>query len=340
MHYVGLDVHRKSIAFCIKLADGTIVGEGRVEARREKLDEWLATLPQPWSGAMEATIFSDWIYDYLAPHAAALAVGHPERMKAIAAGKKSDRLDARTIADLLRANLLPPAFTMPAPLRDLRRVLRYRARLVSDGADARNRIAGMLMQLGVPYDSSRLHGQKYFRELVKTHGQLIPDSARALLAFSRRQIETIAAMDRQLTSALAQHPDLAARVARLSSIRGVGQVTALTWALEIGPVERMGSIDRAVRYCGLCSEQKESADKRMRGPLSKRRNSHLQTVLIEAAHLAPHWNPELAAVQAREVARGHRNRATLAVARKLVAWLMGADRGHQPRAVPPEKAAV
>ena len=117
MHYVGLDVHRKSITFCIKLADGSLVREGHIEARRQAVDEWLAGLPQPWSGAMEATIFSDWIYEHLKPHAAALLVGHPARMKAIAAGKKNDRLDARTIADLLRANLLPSAYTMPPAQR-------------------------------------------------------------------------------------------------------------------------------------------------------------------------------------------------------------------------------
>jgi hypothetical protein len=66
----------------------------------------------------------------------------------------------------------------------------------------------------------------------------------------------------------------------------------------------------------------------MLGPISKQRNVHLQTVLIESAHLATRWNPLLAKVREREMQRGHRNRATLAAARKLVAFLMAADRGH------------
>jgi transposase len=77
-----------------------------------------------------------------------------------------------------------------------------------------------------------------------------------------------------------------------------------------------------VSYCGLTSALVESADKRQRGPISKQRHAHLQTVLIEAAKLAPRWNPQLEAVYEREVGRGHRNRATLAVARKLVAYLL------------------
>jgi transposase len=61
MHYVGLDVHRKSISYCVKRADGTVLREGAVVARREDLNTWAAALPQPWTGALEATIFSDWI---------------------------------------------------------------------------------------------------------------------------------------------------------------------------------------------------------------------------------------------------------------------------------------
>ena len=332
MHYVGLDVHRKSISYCVKLGDGTVVREGAVAARREELDRWAATLPRPWTGALEATIFSDWIYDQLQPHAASLRVGHPARMKAIVAGKKkSDCLDARTIADLLRCDLLPPAYVMPAPLRRLRSILRYRNLLVRASVQMQNKVAGMLMELGIPYEAGRLGGRKYFRQLVEGESGAIPASARPLLEFSRLQTETLRRMERKLMRGLEQHPEIAERVARLTAIRGVGSVLALTWVLEVGPVERLGSIDRAISFCGLCSALRESAGQQKRGPLSKQRNAHLQTVLVEAAHLAVRWNPTLAAVKAKELARGNRNRATLAVARKLVAWLMAADRGHQPR---------
>ena len=114
------------------------------------------------------------------------------------------------------------------------------------------------------------------------------------------------------------------------TIDGVGEVVALTWALEVGEVERFHTIRQAVSYCGLTSAQRSSADKEQRGPISKQRNKHLQTMLIEAAKLAPRYNPRLASVHARELERGHRNRATLAVARKLVAYLMAVDKSGQP----------
>jgi len=80
----------------------------------------------------------------------------------------------------------------------------------------------------------------------------------------------------------------------------------------------------------VTSWRRSSADKQQRGPLSKQRNLWLQTTLIEAAKLAPRWNRQLAAVHARELERGHRNRATLAVARKLAAYLLAVDKSGQP----------
>jgi transposase len=95
-------------------------------------------------------------------------------------------------------------------------------------------------------------------------------------------------------------------------------------------VKRFPSIADAVSYCGLTSAQRNSAGKEHREPISKQRNKHLQTILIEAAKLAPRYNPQLAALHQRELKRGNRNQATLAVARKLVAYLMAVDKSGKP----------
>ena len=123
-YFVGLDVHKQVIAFCVKTAGGEIVKEGKIPATRRSLEEWAATVPGPWSGGMEATMFSHGIFRRLQPHAAELQMGHPARRKAISSGKKeSDKLDARTMADLLRANLWPACYVMPPELEGLRRQL-------------------------------------------------------------------------------------------------------------------------------------------------------------------------------------------------------------------------
>jgi transposase len=101
------------------------------------------------------------------------------------------------------------------------------------------------------------------------------------------------------------------------------------WVKEIGDPHRFSSVNQAASYCGLCRAQNESAGKAHRGPLSRQRNKHLQTMLLEAAKLAPRYNFLLAEVYEKARAGGaNRNRATLAVARKLVAYLMGVDQTH------------
>ncbi len=94
----------------------------------------------------------------------------------------------------------------------------------------------------------------------------------------------------------------------------------------MGDVSRFRSIKQAISYCGLCGDEKSSADKVLRTPISKQRNKHIQRVLIEAAKLAPRHSPELALIYEREKQKGNANRATLAVARKMVAYLLAVDR--------------
>ena len=330
-HYIGFDVHKKSVSYCVKTADGIIVEEGKLAAKRAILREWASKRTEPWHGAMEATLFSGWIYDALKPFAAELQMGHPAMMKAIGASKKkNDKLDARKTSDLVRCNLLPVCWVAPSEIRELRRLLRYRNLVVDQAVQMKNKISGLLMETGAEYSKQRLHGEKYFAELLENLEE-VPESVKDLLRLIRGALETFQATQQQLLERLQKHPQLVERVELLKSIRGVGNVTALTWALEIGDPHRFPSIGDAVSYCGLTSALVSSAGKQQRGPISKQRNAHLQTVLIEAAKLAPRWNPQLAELHQEEIKSGrHRNRATLEVARKLVAYLLAVDKSGKP----------
>ena len=326
LYYIGFDVHKRIIAYCIKRADGAIVKEGKLTSKRQTLKDWAATLDHPWSGAMEATMFTGWVYDTLLPYAQELQVANPLMLRAIAASKKkNDALDASKIADALRANLLPACYMGGAQMRELRRELRYRNFLVRMAIDFKNKTAGLLMECGAEYSKKRLHGKKYFAELLGSVAD-VPESVKEMLRFNRVAFDLLQQCQRRLVRGLRDDPRLAARVALLMTIPGVGEILALTWALEVDDPHRFRSIRRAVSYCGICSALRSSAGKTQRGPLSKQRNKHLQRMLVEAAKLAPRWNPQLAAVHKRELARGNRNRATLAVARKLVSYLLAVDK--------------
>lgn len=330
IHYIGFDIHKKSIQYCTKLADGTLVAEGRIPATHAGLAEWVARQKVPWKGAMEATMFTAWIYDDLVGHAMELKVAHSALLEAIAVGKHaSDRLDARTICDLARVNLIPGVWMAPPQQRALRTQLRWRNLVVRQATQTSNRIAATLMEHGVEYTKSKLHGKRYFQNLMDGLAEL-PEAVRTALRYGRGSLEMFQSTQRLLLKQLNTNPQLAERVRLLRTIPGVGEVTALTWALEIGDPHRFRSADRAMSYCGLVAPLQESAGKHYRQPLSKKRNAHLQTVLIEAAHLAPRYHPALRQLYDETRASDHAGTAAVAVARKLVSYLLSVDKRRQP----------
>src|SRR5580700_1978991 len=191
MYYIGLDVHKKTISYCVKDAAGCVHREGKLGSTRHELDAWIATLPQPRTIAMEATIFTGWIYDHLLPHASAVKVAHPLMLRAIAlAKKKNDKIDASKIADCLRCDFLPECHMASTEIRDRRRILRYRHLIVRQMVQTKNRVSGLLMESGVSYDKQRLHKMGYFSELFSTNEE-INESIRPLLWLGREHIQRV-----------------------------------------------------------------------------------------------------------------------------------------------------
>ena len=255
----------------MKSADGEIVEEGRCR-RNARLTELGGGKPAPWQGAMEATLFSGWIYDTLKPYAQQLEMAHPAMMKAIgAAKKKSDRIDARKIADMLRCDLLPGCYVAPPEIRELRRLMRYRSLVVRQSVRMKNKIAGLLMEVGAPFNKEKLHGKKYFHQLLDQLEE-VPESVQDLLRLSRGAMEMFRSAQRRL-------------LARCSGCRGATGPAAEEHSgggrghgADLGPGDRRPAPVRfhgsdAVSYCGLTSALHSSADKQQRGPISKQRNA-------------------------------------------------------------------
>src|SRR5215470_4547715 len=148
------------------------------------------------------------------------------------------------------------------------------------------KISTLLMEAGVSYNKQRLHKVGYFRELLASNPN-INEGLRPLLRLCREMVVRLSKTESALVRSLECDPLLRRRVERLASIPAIGPITALTWALEISEVQRFSSIKKAISYCGLCGDEQRSANSVRRTPLSKQRNKHLQTTLIEAAKMAP-----------------------------------------------------
>src|SRR5262249_51876637 len=241
--------------------------------------------------------------------------------------KKNDRIDAHKIADGRRCDFLPECYMASTKIRERRRTLRYRNLLVHQAVQLKNKISGLLMEAGVSYNKQKLHKVGYFKELLATNPD-INEGLRPLLRLCRETLVRLQKTESALVRSLQRDSLLAKRVEWLMTIPAVGPITALTWALEVGEVKRFSSIKKAISYCGLCGAEKSSAETIKRTPISKQRNKHLQSVL-EAAKMAPRLSPELALIYDRKKQKGNANRASLAVARKLVAYLVAIDRSQR-----------
>jgi transposase len=242
--------------------------------------------------------------------------------KAITAAQKNDRADAEELIDLLRVNLLPEYTMMPAKIRELRRILRYRNMIVRTAVVMKNKIAGLRMESGSSYNKQRLHGKRYCNDLLQYRLEDVPESVGALLRLNRTNPELFNTIQKELIQTLRRHKAILQRVGNPMTIPGVGAILALTWVVETGDIERFMSSRQVVSSCGLYSAQRKSAEKEQRGPLSRKRNNYLQTILIEAAKLAPCLNPQLHAIHERALQKGNRNRAPL----DLVKYLLAVDR--------------
>jgi len=166
----------------VKDGSGTIHAQGTIPATRLDLDRWMKTLPQPWTAAMEATVFTGWIYDHLQPQAAALKVAHPLMLRAIAAAKKkNDRIDASKICDCLALRFSGRSATWP------------RLPFASGGARCGTQSAGPANGADEEQDRHAADGSRselqqaataqagYFRELLATN----PDIDEGLVSLLR-----------------------------------------------------------------------------------------------------------------------------------------------------------
>src|SRR5260370_6053808 len=232
MYYIGLDVHKRTISYCVKDAAGHVHQEGKIGSTRRELDPWIKTLPQPRTIAMEATIFTGWIYDQLLPHAEKVKVAHPLMLRAIAAAKrKNDRIDAGKIADCLRCDFLPECHMVSTEIRDRRRTLRYRNLVLKQMVQMKNRVSGLLMETGVSYSKQRLHKLGYFTELMSDNDE-VNESIRPLLKLSRETIVRSQRLDYALINSLEPDPPLANPPNRLRTIPPLVPTAALTHGLS------------------------------------------------------------------------------------------------------------
>lgn len=324
---VGIDLHRRRSVIVRQSRDGERLGVRRiVNDPAELMAEIGMAGPSP-EVVLEATYGWYWAVDALAEVGARVRLAHPLGVKGFSYRRvKNDVRDASDLADLLRLGRLPEAWVAPPAVRQVRELVRHRAKLVNLRSGLKASVHAVLAKQGVLLPVSDVFG-KQGRRLLQQAVLDAPYRARVnslcrLIDAYGWEIELAAKL---LTQRLAKDPGY--RV--IQQIPGVGPVLAATMVAEIGDVTRFTSARHLCSWAGLTPKHRESDTKVHRGKVTKQGSPLLRWAAVEAVQKMPADAGWLVSTREAIAARRGRQIATVAVARKLLTLVFyGLRDGH------------
>jgi transposase len=324
MKYVGLDWAYRTAQWCARAPGGEVAGEGRIAADRDGLARLVFELGDEVKACLEMMSGALWVRDQLVDCGWQVEVADARKVKTVAPlAAKTDKVDARLLAELSRRELVPALWLPSLDERALRERLRRRMHLVRLRTSAKGRIFGLQTQWGVRVSLARLRRADGLTLLERAG---VPEVWRRSVSECLALIDFLDARLEPLQAELIPFAKADPRAVLLDTIPGVAELLALTIAVEIGEISRFAGPEKLVSYGRLAPHVHQSGQARPRsGPLSKSGSRLLGWAAVEAAQQA--WretNPwhDLYADVARR-SRNH-NSAKAAVARKILiaAWHM------------------
>lgn len=322
MFYVGVDLHKHSISLCVV----ELVGRQRkaIERKRFRCDDEEAILAYfaglgEYEAVVEATASYEWFVKLIEPTAARIVLAHPGKLRVIAESKKkTDRLDAQTLAEFLAFDEVPQAWRPTPRVREHRTLVRLRAYCQGRMTSAKNKLRWILASYNADRkDLFSRAGRAYLAKLELTAAdRLAVDLLCEELDQHAARLKTV---DRRLQE-FAQDAPLREREARavLASIPCVGPVTTDVVLAEAGDVRRFGSQRKATAYAGLAPGIRQSDKRTKQLPITKAGSRLLRTTLVELAWRLTNRTRRWGALYQRLKKRCGAKKAIVAVARR--AW--------------------
>lgn len=335
--FVGLDAHKRQVTVCILDAEGEVVQERTlplVETGWSLLMEMLQPGDQV---ALEATTHCWELARRLEPHVAHVTVSNPLLTRAIAHAKvKTDRVDARVLAHLLRLDYLPEVWHPDEATLQLRQLSARREALVGQRTALRNRIHSVLAMrlIAPPFALFTQKGQAWLQELLGS--DRLDEDARLMLQTDLSLLERVQEQIDRFEQRLAELAYSEESIRLLMTLPGVDLVVAVSLWAAIGDIRRFPSPDHLASYLGLVPSTRQSADRCYHGPITKRGRSQARWMVVQAAQQAGRHPGPLGHFFRRLKRRKGHNVAVVATARKLVtiAWHLLTKREPYRYAVP------
>jgi transposase len=319
MKFVGVDLHKQTITMCVVDAALKLHVRRRFANRpTEPIVQFLTSLGD-FSIVCEATASYEWFVQLVEPLAREVVLAHPGRLRVIAeSSRKSDRLDARILAEMLAEHRLPRSYRPTPRQRAHRRLVRHRAYLTRRITSVRNKIRHILADYNLDRpDLFTEVGQEYLaRQTLGPEDRFVVDQLSIEWTGYLQQRRVV---DQRLATFAAQgSPQEQEDRRHLRSIPGVGEVTVEVLLAELAGVERFSSAKKIVSYAGLVPGQRESAGKRKNLSIEKTGSPLLRWVLVQAAWQLVRRSPKWGHIYDRLAQRVGRKKAIIAVTRRLL----------------------
>ena len=292
--FVGLDVHKASIAVAIAEEDGPPSNYGNIANDPSAIRKLMTRLGSPdvqLRVAYEAGPTGYALHRQLANMGIECMVVAPSLIPKRPGDKvKTDRRDAQKLARLLRSGDLTPVWVPDEPHEALRNLVRARADAKADQLRAKHRLSKFLLRQGCwPPVGTKNWSQRHVQWLRQLQFEHVPDQ----IVFGDYLAEVTAAGERikRLETALHQCAQSSSQVAiirALQAFRGIGFLSAVTIVAEAGDLRRFRTAPQFMAYAGSVPSESSTGSKQHRGPITKTGNSLLRHVFGEAAHHARH----------------------------------------------------
>jgi transposase len=319
MKYVGVDLHKHTITICVVDASRKALKRVRLSNQQtEQIVQFLSELGE-FEITVEATASYEWFVQLVEPLARRVVLAHPGKLRIIAEStRKSDKLDARVLAEMLAQNLILPAYRPTPRQRAHRRLVRHRAYLQRRITGVRNKVRHILADYNLDRkDLFTECGQEYLAALsLEAEDRFVVDQlTREWLDYGRQRHES----EKRLRAFAAQgSAQEQADRRRLYTIPGVGDVTVEVLLAELAGPQRFTSAKQVVSYAGLAPGQRESAGKRKNLSIEKTGSPLLRWVLVQAAWQLVQRSRKWGLIHAALESRVGRKKAIIAVARRLL----------------------
>jgi transposase len=281
--FAGLDMHKESITGTIKDEQGNSVRVLKVETSKDGVKRLFERLQKKDIKAVfEAS--RNWPYyaELIRPYCNSVVMAHPLKVRAIASARiKTDAIDSNTLADLLRADLIPESHMPAADIVQLRELLRYRAGLSQMRGQLKTKAKNILSREGKKCEFDEVTGK---RARLWLNNILLNELNRKELDYAVGLIDNLSSEIRKLdeTIELEQYKYPEADI--LKSIIGIGTFAALMILAEIADISRFSSPDKLASYAGLVPSTYQSSQTQYSGRITKQGNAHLRWILTQCSH--------------------------------------------------------